>query len=225
VGYTVNGLAWDRTSGKLYATTPPGDARFHGLITIDPATGAGTPVDAGVVNFGLPFDAGAPQSPIHSIAIDFLGNLVGWYDEFPPPQGVTDTFVRINKRTGVAREFPGTGIDSAANGVAFQTFGPFSILWNIDTPRLQADGTTTQTAYLLNPFDGKPLGSRLLTPPTQAALGDFHPLNHLYYGVNFVPFDPAKTSFIVVVDPIRGTVTTLGQSVSDLHVVAFVKRR
>ena len=41
VGFTVNGLAWDRTSGKLYATTPPGDQVFHGLITINPFTGAG----------------------------------------------------------------------------------------------------------------------------------------------------------------------------------------
>jgi len=32
-------------------------------------------------------------------------------------------------------------------------------------------------------------------------------------------------SFIVVVDPIWGTVTTLGQTVADLHVIAFVKRR
>ncbi|MGZ4865944.1 MAG: hypothetical protein ACXV7C_01890, partial [Candidatus Angelobacter sp.] len=45
VGYTVNGLAWDMTSDKLYATTAVGDTSFHGLITIDPNTGQGTPVN------------------------------------------------------------------------------------------------------------------------------------------------------------------------------------
>src|SRR5512140_3416250 len=57
VGYTVNGLAWDRTAEKLYATTAIGDVKFHGLITIDARTGAGTPVDPRVVKFGLPLDA------------------------------------------------------------------------------------------------------------------------------------------------------------------------
>lgn len=220
VGYTVNGLAWDRRSGKLYASTAVGDAVFHGVITIDPRTGAGTPVEGSVVNFGLPVDAGTLGSPIHSITIDSLGHMVGWYDEFPPPVGVSDTFVRIDKRTGVATEFPNTGIDTSANGLSF---GAFNILWNIDTPRRQLDGSTTQTAYVLNPFNGKSITSRLLSPPTMAALGDFNPENHLYYGVNFESFSPTPT-FIVVVDVFRGTVTTLGQTVDDLHVIAFVQR-
>ena len=73
VGFTVNGLAWDRHSKRLYASTAIGDVVFHGLITIDPTTGAGTPVDTSVRNFGL---EGA-DSPIHSITIDSPGNMVG----------------------------------------------------------------------------------------------------------------------------------------------------
>src|SRR5690242_17661235 len=61
LGFTVNGLAWDPMTDKLYATTAIGDVSFHGLITIDPRTGAGTPVDVTVHNFGL---AGA-DSPVH----------------------------------------------------------------------------------------------------------------------------------------------------------------
>ncbi len=223
VGHVVNGLAWDARSGKLYATTAIGDVTFHGLITIDPSTGAGTPVDPAVHNFGL----GGGDSPIHSVAIDPLGYTVAWYDEFPGPDGapVTDTFVRLNKRTGVATEFPNTGINTFQNGVAFQAFGPFAILWNIDAPRVQADGTTGQTAYVLNPFDGKPLISRPLTPPIMAALGDFHPGNHLYYGLEFTPFDPTAATNLVVVDPIRGTTTRIGPTVKGLHVLAFVKPR
>ena len=51
VGYTVNGLAWDRSTKRLYASTAIGDVAFHGLITINTRTGAGTPVDGTVHNF------------------------------------------------------------------------------------------------------------------------------------------------------------------------------
>ncbi|MBZ5555020.1 MAG: hypothetical protein LAO21_20075 [Acidobacteriia bacterium] len=217
VGYTVNGLAWDGILGKLYASTAIGDVRFHGLITIDTRTGVGTPVDKNVINFGL----AGEDSPIHSITIDLLGRMVGWYDEFPPPDGVTDTFVQINKRTGIATEFTGTGIDTSNNGLSFSDF---NILWNIDTPRTQPDGTITQTAYIINPSDGKPFCFRLLSPPTAAALGDFNPDNNLYYGLNFDNSGPRPfPTYIVVVDPRKGTIITLGRTIDDLHTLAFVK--
>jgi hypothetical protein len=239
VGYTVNGLAWDRTSRppRLYATTSVGDVAFHGLITIDPATGAGRPVDPSVVNFGLP----GIGSPIHSIAIDpLLGTMQAWYDEFPPPAGVTDTFVWINKRTGIAREFASSGIDTNQNGLAWQVLPtrvgratiPVPHLWNIDGPRFQPDGTVTQTAYEINPlpFDailGRPvsrvLSSNLLSPPIVAGLGDFNPADNLYYGLSFMAFSPGSPTSIVQVDPQSGNVTLLANTVKDLHVLAFVK--
>ena len=115
VGFTVNGMAWDRKNQTLYASTAIGDVNFHGLIRINPLTGAGKPVDRTVDNFGL---TGA-ASPIHSISIDGNGRIVGWYDEFPVGPGVSDTFVKIDKTTGIATEFPGTGIDTAGNGLSF----------------------------------------------------------------------------------------------------------
>jgi hypothetical protein len=221
VGFTVNGLAWDQKTKKLFATTPPGDVTFHGLITIDPKTGIGTPVDPSVVNFGLELTPGSSGSPVHSISIDSKGNMVGWYDEFAPPTGVTDTFVRINKKTGKAIEFPDTGIDSSQNGVSFSDF---DLLWNIDSPKVLPDGTLTQTAYLLNAMDGKPLLSKSLTPPTAAALGDFNPVNNLYYGLNFEG-GVSRHSFVVIVNLLKGTVTTLSTTVDDLHTLAFAKER
>jgi hypothetical protein len=215
VGFTVNGLAWDEKTHTLYASTPPGDALFHGLLTIDRETGAGTPVDASVVHFGL-----SEASPIHSIAADAHGRLVGWYGEFPPVAGITDTYVEIDKRTGVATEFPNTGIRTSQNGLAFDAS---NMLWNIDSPRFTG-GVLTQTAYLLNPLNGQPLLSRALSPLTPAALGDFNPVNGLYYGLNFdssfpPPFSP---TFIVLVDVGTGAVTTLGQTADDLHTLAFI---
>jgi hypothetical protein len=212
VGYTVNGLAWDMTSDKLYATTAVGDTSFHGLITIDPNTGQGTPVNPSAVDYGL--DA---TSPVHSITIDSAGNAVGWYDEFPPPAGITDTFVTIDKATGIATEFNNTGINTGQNGLAF---AKHDLLWNIDSPKV-VGGVVTQTAYLLDPTNGQPLDERDVSPPTAAALGDFDPVGNQYYGLNFQPFSP--TTSLVVVDLKKGTVTTLGQTVDDLHVIAFVK--
>jgi hypothetical protein len=145
--------------------------------------------------------------------------MAGWYDEFPPPLGVTDTYVRINQHTGVATEFANTGINTSQNGLSF---GEFNLLWNIDSPRLQ-NGVLTQTAYIVNPFDGKRFFARLLSPPTPAALGDFRPGTNLYYGLNFdSSFPPPFPTSIVVVDPLEGTVTTLGKTVSDLHTLAFI---
>lgn len=211
IGFTVNGLAWDTKSQQLYASTAIGDVVFHGLITLDLATGAGTPVDSTVHNFGL---AGS-DSPIHSITINGAGQMVGWYDEIQ----ATDTFVMINKNTGVATEFPDTGIDTAANGLSFDVDNQ---LWNIDTAR--RNGTTlTQTAYLLDPKTGKPLSSVSLSTPSMAALGDFNPFTNLYYGLSFNSFSTDPTFFIAV-NLSTGSVTKLGQTVSNLHTLAFVKK-
>jgi hypothetical protein len=218
VGYSVNGLSWDVTSGKLYATTAVGDLSFHGLITIDPNTGQGTPVNPSVVNYGLAFTPGTPESPVHSIAIDSNGNAVAWYDEFPPPVGVTDTFVTINTLTGVGIEFDNTGINTGQNGIAF---AKHDLLWNIDSPKV-VGGVVTQTAYLLDPTNGQPLDARDVSPPTAAALGDFNPEGNQYYGLKFTAFSTAPT-FLEVIDLRKGTVTTLGQTVDGLHVIAFIK--
>ena len=214
VGYTINGMAWDPATDKLYATTAIGDVVFHGLITIDPNTGQGTPVDPSVHNFGL---AGA-DSPIHSVTIDSKGQrMVAWYDEFPPPQGVTDTFVTIDKTTGIATEFANTGINTSQNGLSFDKK---NLLWNIDSPKF-VDGVVTQTAYQLDPANGQPVHEQVLNPPIPAALGDFDPVHKTYYGLNFEVFTPQTT--LVAVDLKRGTVTVVGPTVDNLHTLTFVR--
>jgi hypothetical protein len=216
VGFTVNGLTWDRKAQILYASTAIGDVVFHGLITINPLTGRGKPINPAVHNFGL---AGA-DSPIHSISIDGHGRMVGWYDEFPAGV-VTDTFVKIDKRTGIATEFPDTGIDTSANGLSFDEV---NYLWNIDAPRGNGPGNPlTQKAYLMDPVTGKPFQFVSVNPPTMAALGDFNPTNNSYYGLSFTAFDPTAPTSIVVVDPRTGTATTLATTVSGLHTLTFAK--
>jgi hypothetical protein len=209
VGFTVNGLAWDPTSNKLYATTALGDVVFHGLITIDPATGAGTPVDPNLFNFGLPADPQFVESPIHSITIDSAGNMAGWYNRFRPA-GVTDTFVTIDKATGIATAFDNTGIANArTNGLSFDKR---DALWNINPG----------TAFLLDPTNGQPVASVTLSPGQQAALGDFDPVGGQYYGLKFTP--GSRLTFLQVVDLKKGTDATVGQTVDDLHTLAFIRR-
>lgn len=225
VGYTVTGLAWDNLGQKMYASTaigcgPDSVCPFHGLITIDLNTGAGTPVNSAVHNFGLD----GAESPIHSISINGAGRMVAWYDEFGGP---TDTFVTIDKATGIATEHADTGIDTSANGLSFDVN---NLLWNIDTRRCAVFDPATgackafgQTAYLINPKTGKPLSAVALTPPTMAALGDFNPFTNLYYGLKFNSFSTDPT-FIEVVNLSTGTVTQLGRTIDGLHTLAFVKK-
>jgi hypothetical protein len=213
VGFTVNGLSWDSTTRTLYATTALGDTRFHGLITID-RTGKGTPVNPLVHNFGIE----GPDVPVHGVAVDVFGHMVAMYPVPPvgPTTDTSDTYVRINQNTGVATEFPNTGTTTFRNGISF---GEFNVLWNIDGPI-----AGQQFAFLLNPFNGLPGFQQPLNPPTIAALGDFHPVSHLYYGLNFTAFDPTGATSITVIDVPNGTVTTLGPTVPHLHTLAFVDK-
>lgn len=47
VGYIIIGLAFDPTTGNLYATSSINDLNFTGLFIIDTTTGAGTPIRPG----------------------------------------------------------------------------------------------------------------------------------------------------------------------------------
>ena len=219
VGYKVNGLAWDRASQTLYATTSINDKKFHGLITIDPGTGAGTPVDPIVVNFGL----GGTISPVMAITIDSHGQMVGWYQEClagPCAPGTTDTFVTIDKLTGRATEFNNTGIDAARLGLSFNAIDQ---LWLIDSPIGGPDGPI-QLLWLIDPATGQPVLNGLLSPPTAVALGDFSPSKNHYYGINKDPqgADPTRAD-LVVVNIKNGKVKTVGPTVKDLHTITFVK--
>ncbi len=63
-----------------------------------------------------------------------------------------------------------------------------------------------------------------LSPPLDAALGDFDPDNGLYYGLNFVASFTQFPTLIEVVNVRTGTVSTLGQTIDGLHTLAFAKK-
>ena len=90
VGFAVNGLEFDPTTGTLFGTTSKQDPAYTGLITIDLTTGAGTPVSASS-GFGL-----GNREVVNNITIDASGQLFGWWEP------VEDDLVRIDKTTGLA---------------------------------------------------------------------------------------------------------------------------
>lgn len=101
VGYQVNGLEWDHTTGKLYATTSFNDANFpDGLLEINLSTGAGTPIGTGA---GM---------QVLNPTVNSTGTMYGWTEQSDDP-------VTINKTTGVATVVGNSAVSSAVHGLAF----------------------------------------------------------------------------------------------------------
>ena len=139
-----------------------------------------------------------------------------------PIVGVAAQPTSAAKRTGIATEFVNAGINTSQNGLSFDNDDR---LWNTDASRIVGAGTTlTQTAFRLDPRNGHALRSVQLSPPLDAALGDFNPDNGLYYGLNFEAFFPTVPTFIEMVNVRTGTVSTLGRTVDGLHTLAFAKK-
>jgi len=63
-----------------------------------------------------------------------------------------------------------------------------------------------------------------VNPPTMAALGDFNPVDNLYYGLQFTAFDSTATTVINVIDVPNGTVIRSMPTVNFLHVIAWVDK-
>ncbi len=155
VGYTVNGLTYDPTSGILYGSTRFGDPNYNGLITIDLLTGAGTPIGVNGWGWG--------GVPITNIATNSAGKLFGWSEW-------GDDLVSIDTATGIATVVGESGIGTFGYGMAFD---PSDILYfvngdggffTVDT----ATGAATWQGYLAS----------------LAHHGDFDPTTGLYYGID-----------------------------------------
>ena len=103
IGYAVNSIAFDPTTGLMYGSTTTWSGDFNGLLLIDPATGAATEIGA----FGAEFTS------ILGLSFNSLGELFGWHDP-----GADDP-VRIDKTTGAATTVGASGIGTAQQVMAF----------------------------------------------------------------------------------------------------------
>jgi DNA-binding beta-propeller fold protein YncE len=101
LGYAPSGLAFDPSSGKLYGTTSNNDVNFpDGLIEINMATGAGTPIGTGAGML------------INMPAVNSSGQMFAWTEDSDDP-------VSVNKSTGVATVLGDAGFSSSEQGMAF----------------------------------------------------------------------------------------------------------
>ena len=107
IGYAVNAIAVDPTSGTMYASTTswsPTSGGFNGLLIIDPATGAATEVG--------PFGA---FTSILGLTFDSSGQLWGWHDPS------ADDPVTIDKATGAATTVGNAGLSTSGQVLAFDS--------------------------------------------------------------------------------------------------------
>jgi len=195
IGYAVTGM--DYHNGKLYGVTSGLDPNFHGLITIDMTTGAGTPVGPGWGS--LP----GGSFVVAEMAIDSSGNAYGWLEPSP------GALVPIHLATGTlgAPLAPPGNVFTAALGLAFDRSGN---LFLIDR---------NGGVHGINTSDGvaTPLGN--LSTPGYAHHGDVDPATGTYWGLGTFPGDPRATLVSVDLDSL--TVLSQVSAEFDLHTLAF----
>lgn len=205
VGYAVNGLEFDATTGKLYGSTSQWDPSYSGLIEIDPTTGAGTPV--GVDGWGLP---GAGDAVINNITVDSKGQMFAWW-EFGTWDGsiVEDDLVSIDKATGVATRVGESFVLTLMNGLDFDNFDVLYLVNNAG-PYFTVDPATGVATSAGN------LG-------TTAHHGDFDPSSNLYYGISGTtwPGTPPAQALVVADLSTNTVVASLDDLDDDIHTVTF----
>lgn len=200
VGYTVNGLAWDPTTGKLYASTSSNDPSYNGLIEIDMATGDGTAIGVDGWGFG--------GASITNITVKSSGQMYGWTEE-------GDDLVIINKSTGVATVIGNSGLSTWANGLDFT--------WNNTLKMMNGDGRY----YYINTSSGASTLLGDIEPGVEAPLhhGVFHPDTDLYYGLrhepDLYPWDESSTRLLKA-NLSTGSIVSNVPTAFDLHTLAFV---
>lgn len=207
----VSGMDFDRIGETLYATgfrdvfdIDDNDV----LLTIDPATGAGTEI--GRTNL-----------------IDFyFGNKVPDMS-FRNADGVLYAYVRrgsvlttLDIATG-DREVIGLSLDffTGGNAMAFSPDDTLYLIWS---------DFTTATLVTLDPGNGRPVTLGELSLPIANPVGprigaaDFHPVTGELYGL-LRGVVANNDSFLVTIDIETRDVTIIGQSIDGLDALAWVR--
>ncbi len=198
VGYAVNGMAWDATTGTLYATTSDNDPSFPaGLIIIDPTTGAGTPVGSGA---GMSVNVPTANA---------AGDLYGWSEGGDDP-------VLWDTVAGTATVIGESGMSTWEHGLDFDGSDTLYMVNNGD------DGVNAEV-FLINTATGAGTSVGTIGPLTNgiAHHGKFNPVDGYYYGIDTTPaYSP--TAYQIVVLDINGlSVVGSMPTVDRLHTIVF----
>ena len=198
VGYAVNGLAYDATTGKLYGATSYNDPSYHGLIEINMTTGAGTAV--GTEGWGL---CTSDRCAMVCLAANSEGELYAWWE---PGE---DDLVSIDKNTGIATRIGESDVGTGEQGLAFNNSGSL-YLFNYEGDYYTINTGTGASTYI----DTVDLEGDL------AHHGVFHPTSGLYYGINAAIADVPR--FLKLINLSTGTLISTLPTVANLHTLAFL---
>ncbi len=192
VGYAVNGLTYDITTGKLYGSTSFNDPTYNGLIEINMTTGAGTPVGTSGWGFG-------GTNAVTNITVNSTGSMFGWLEG-------DDDLVSINKATGIATLVGDSGLSTQTNGLSFNSSDVlYMVNWG-------------GNVYIVNTSTGAV--TYINTIGVTAHHGDFNPANGLWYGIDTNSAQSDSRSLVLANFSTWGT-TTL-PTVDRLHTLQFV---
>jgi len=198
VGYVVNGLEYDATTGRLYGSTSVKDPIYNGLIEIDINTGAGT--DIGVDGWGL----SVIPIAVTNITIDSTGRMYGWWDQ------KQDDLVSIDKATGIATRVGESSVVTLVNGLDFDNS---DTLYMIQLGYVYQVDVTTGSATFTGSYG-----------ECCAHHGDFDPANNLYYAIGPNKFGPKFLELVDISDPASPAVVGTVPLEADIHVLTFVNQ-
>ncbi|HUT34905.1 MAG TPA: PEP-CTERM sorting domain-containing protein [Planctomycetota bacterium] len=193
VGYTVNGLTYDPTSGILYGSTSWHDPSYNGLITIDLTTGVGTPI--GVDGWGW------GGITITCITTNSAGQMFGWSEDH-------DSLMSIATATGIATWVGESDLNTRAYGLSFDNS---DVLWFVN------EGFENPAYYTVDPTTGAAAWQGWLA--SLAHHGDFDPVSGMYYGIDNAWENPRN---ILAIDLSTGSIISTLPTVNNLHTLAFV---
>ena len=194
VGYLVNGMTFDATTGTLYATTSNNSAAHpDGLITINMTTGAGTPVGTGAGQY------------VNVPAVNSAGQLFSWTEQ-------TDDLAIWNKAAGTITVPGDSGVGTAQQSLAFDNNNVLYLL--NDNSSLYTINTTTGLATLLGTIPN--LGANGI-----GHHGDFNPDNNLLYALDATADYGTARNLLVINAVARQVVQTI-PTINNLHTLAFV---
>lgn len=193
VGYRVNGMTFDPTTGNMYATTSTGDASFpDGLITIDLSTGAGTTIG---VSTGILVNVPAANS---------TGALYGWSEE-------TDDLALWDKNAGTVTIVGPSGLGTAEQSLSFD-----------DSDTLYYVSLCCEGIQIIDTVTGTGTPGPAISGATGNTLhhGDFAPGTSLLYAITQTNSYQAPRD-IDILDVTTGIVTSTISAPDNLHTLAF----
>lgn len=193
IGFAVTGLAVDPITGALYGATAGAGSDPGVLLTIDPATGAGTIVG----------DFGTGGSPMADIAFDPSGDLFGWLEP------IEDDLYRIDKTTGTATLVGDSGLFTGTSGLAIDAAGTVYYGGLANTFEL----------VTIDPATGLPIAFIPYDPFIEVGMGLTFTDTGVLYGIHRVG---SVERNLATIDPATGVVTLIGSTVDRLDAIAFI---